>query len=114
MESYYFVMFFMTKRRVFRAAGRLRKTWRGRLLPAGCGRAAGKQCAARRSVRQTRALCRAVFAAGSFRGAAFGYSSSFAPSGRAGMSVASSLNSTGRSPSLQEQIATPGVRIQSL
>lgn len=59
-------------------------------------------------------LCRTVFAAGSFRAAAFGYSPSFAPSGRAGMSVASSLNSTGRSPSLQEQIATPGVRIQSL
>ena len=94
MESYYFVMFFMTKRRVFRVAG--------------------KQCAPRRSVRQARALCRTLFAAGSFRAAAFGYSPSFAPSGRAGMSVASSLNSTGRSPSLQEQIATPGVRIQSL
>ena len=32
----------------------------------------------------------------------------------AGMSVVSSLNSTGRSPSLHEQIATPGTRIQSL
>lgn len=113
MESYYFVMFFMTKRRVFRAAGRSRKA--GAVGFSLRGAVARRANSVRRGGPCGRcSLCRAVFAAGSFRGAAFGYSPSSAPPGRAGMSVASSLNSTGRSPSLQEQIATPGVRIQSL